>query len=150
MIIIVTGSREWGEPVQRMLGRGRATVWSPLDRLRIEHATPESPLVVRNGMARRGADHLVHEWCEEYKGEHVIEDPNPADWANWGNQAGFRRNGDMVAKGADMGLVWAVPCSKNSPWCPKGIHPTHGTADCVDKMRKADIPVFFCPSGMKW
>lgn len=150
MIIIVTGPREWGEPAQRALGRGRATVWTPLDRIRAKHATPENPLVVRNGMARRGVDALVHEWCEEYKNEHVIEDPNPADWDRWGRGAGFKRNGDMVRKGADMGLAWGLPCEKGLPWCPPGLHPTHGTADCVAQMRKAGIPVFFCPSGMKW
>lgn len=150
MILIVTGSREWGEPAHRRLGRGRASVWVPLDRIRLRHATPENPLVVRNGMASRGLDSLVHEWCEEYRNEHVIEDPNPADWNRWGWRAGFRRNGGMVRKGADQGLVWAVPCTKNSPWCPPGPHPTHGTADCVKQMRKAGIPVFFCPNGMKW
>lgn len=106
MIVIVTGSREW---------RDRTSAWNPLERIRLKHATPDNPLVIRNGKARHGLDSIVSEWVERNQNNHVVEDPNPADWGRWGKQAGFRRNAAMVSKGADMGLAWAVPCMKRTP-----------------------------------
>lgn len=142
MRLIVTGSRSW---------LGRASVWMPLDRLRLKHGTLENPLLVSNGKASRGLDQLVSEWIEEYEGEGVVEIPFVADWDGPARrQAGFIRNQRMVDEGADMLLVWANPCRENKPWCPSGAHPTHGTADCVRRARDSGIPVHFCPRGMSW
>lgn len=137
-VLIITGSRDWTD---------RRSVWTPLDRLRGQHGR----LLIRNGKARKGADALVSEWCEENRRGGVTERPYPADWGGSGGKgAGFVRNGAMVDAGANAVLAWANPCRKNSTWCPPGPHPSHGTADCVRKARTAGIPVHFCPLGMKW
>lgn len=140
MLIGITGSRTWS---------GRASVWTPLNRLRVKHGTLENPLRILNGKAKRGADLLVSEWTEEYKGEGVLEIPCPADWS-LGGQAGFIRNQQMVDRRPGFFLAWVNPCPGTKPWCPKGLHPTHGAADCVDKARDAGIPVHFHPRGMSW
>lgn len=142
MELIVTGPRGWTD---------RREVWAPLDRLRERHALPDRPLVVHNGMAKKGLDRLVDEWTEGRPC--VVQVPHPADWSR-GLQAGFDRNQDMVdaavKAGAEAALAWGLPCTRNKPWCPAGLHPTHGTADCVKKARAAGLPVHFCPSGLSW
>lgn len=135
--VIVTGSRDW---------RGTASVWVPLTRLLERHGQ----VTVLNGKCPRGADELASRWVDEYRNEGASEIPFEADWDRHPGQAGFIRNGKMVAAGAHQVLAWANPCSRRRPWCPPGRHPSHGTADCVAKARAAGIPVYFCPQGMSW
>lgn len=137
--IIVTGPRGWTD---------RKTVWTPLDRALDYYGT----LLVRNGKAREGVDALVSVWTDEKKGHGVFEDPRPADWDTHGKKAGFIRNGEMVraVPRADVVMAWGLPCKQNAPWCPPGLHPTHGTADCVRQARSAGIPVRFSRHGMSW
>lgn len=138
-VVIVTGPRDWLD---------RRAVWRPLD-LTLAHY---GSLLVRNGKAKRGVDSLVSEWTRLQKGHGVTEDPHPADWDTHGHQAGFIRNGEMVKAlpRADVVMAWGLPCEKNARWCPRGVHPTHGTADCVKKAREAGIRVVFSRHGMKW
>jgi hypothetical protein len=135
--IAVTGSRDWWD---------RRSVWTPLDRLRIRY----DHLVVFNGMASQGLDHLVDEWAMGHEGDGVHQVPFPADWSRDGRRAGFLRNGQMIQAHPDRVLAWAKPCRKAKRSCPPGKHPSHGTADCVKQARDAAIPVSFCPTGMKW
>lgn len=135
--LIVTGSRDWLD---------RRSVWLPLNRLLGHHGR----LLVRNGKAKRGVDKHVSDWCERFDDSLVLEDPHPADWDAFGFQAGFRRNQEMVDAGAGAVMAWANPCRKNGRWCPPGMHPSHGTADCVKKGRAAGIPIYFSPEGMSW
>lgn len=137
MRLIVTGSRNW---------RGAASVWTPLDALLGRHGQ----LTVLNGKASRGLDQLVSEWAAERREDGVTEIPFEADWDRYRNRAGPIRNQAMVDAGADMLLAWASPCRKGDPWCPPGVHPSHGTADCVKKAQVAQIPVHFCPRGLSW
>lgn len=137
--ILVTGSRGWTD---------RPTVWRPLDKM----LGSRRRLLIRNGKATKGADGLVGQWTDLRKGQGVTEDPHRADWNAHGYQAGFIRNGVMVKAlpRPDLVMVWALPCEKNTRWCPRGVHPTHGTADCVEQARKAGLLVTFCPQGMSW
>lgn len=141
LTVIVTGSSHWWD---------RPSVYRPLDRLRRKC----DRLVVRNGKAKRGLDAIVSDWTELHKGDGVVEDPFPADWTPRPGvvnmQAGLIRNQRMVDEGADLVVVWAKPCRKSSPWCPPGEHPSHGTADCVRRARDSGIPVYFCPTGLRW
>lgn len=136
-VLGVTGSRDWAT---------RSSVWIPLTQM-LRH---RKRLLVRNGKAKRGVDRHVSDWTARLPDHLVLEDPHPADWGRHGNQAGFLRNQEMVDAGMDALMAWALPCRKNAPWCPTGEHPTHGTADCVDKARAAGIPVYFSPEGMSW
>lgn len=133
----VSGSRSWTR---------RSAVWVPLGRMLQHHRR----LVIRNGKCRRGADKLVSEWTERFPDHLVLEDPHPANWHAFGNQAGFLRNKRMVNTGLDALMVWANPCRDNSFWCPPGEHPTHGTADCVKAARAAKVTIHFSPEGMSW
>lgn len=144
MKLAVTGSRDWW---------GRASVWTPLDRIRVRY----DEVIIVNGKAKDGLDALVSEWTEEYANEGVAEIPLPADWNNTQNDphfvrhlAGFVRNQKIIDERPDRLLVWANPCRRRKPSCPPGVHPSHGTADCVQRARDAKIPVSFCPRGMKW
>lgn len=137
--ILVTGPRGW---------TNRQAVWMPLDRA----LTHYGKLLVRNGKARDGVDGLVSAWTDRKKGCGVTEDPHYADWNTRGNQAGFIRNGEMVRAlpRPDIVMAWGLPCKKNARWCPPGLHPTHGTADCVEQARAAGLRVRFSPHGMSW
>jgi hypothetical protein len=136
--IIVTGSRGWWH---------WPSVQQPLDNLLRKHGR----LLIRNGRARYGLDALVHRWTVEHEAQGAMEDPHWADWDRFGRaEAGRIRNQRMVDEGADLLLVWALPCRKRTPWCPPGEHPTHGTADCVRRARDAGIVPKFCPMGMSW
>lgn len=135
--LIITGSRDWAD---------RRSVWLPLNRMLKHHGR----LLIRNGKNRRGADRLVSDWTERFDDSLVLEDPHLPDWDTFGNYAGNLRNQKMVDAGARAVMVWANPCRKNGRWCPKGEHPSHGTADCVKRARAASIQIHFSPSGMSW
>jgi hypothetical protein len=137
LTIIVTGSRDWWH---------QPSVHQPLNGFLQKY----DRLLIRNGLAKRGLDDLVHRWTEDHLDQGAVEDPYKADWDRFGNRAGHIRNQRMVDEGADMVLAWANPCRRNGPWCPPGRHPSHGTADCVRRARDAGIPVHFCPRGMSW
>lgn len=138
-VVIVTGPRDWTDP---------KTVWRPLD-LTLAHY---GSLLVRNGKATRGVDSMVSDWTDARRGHGVTEDPHYADWDTHPRQAGFIRNGEMVKAlpRADVVMAWGLPCKKNARWCPPGIHPTHGTADCVEQARAAGLRVVFSRHGMSW
>lgn len=159
MKLIVTGSQTWTH---------RPSVHEPLDLLRTRHARPGSPLVVVNGLAERGLDAIVNGWTRLHP-EDVLQVPFPADWGGpcadtcWAGHrrknrygldycptAGHRRNQGMVDADADQVLAWASCCRRNRRGCPPGLHPSHGTADCVRRARRAGIPVSCCPQGMVW
>lgn len=137
MKLAVTGSRSWWR---------RGAVWIPLTRL----LTRYGEVTVFNGKCPRGADPLATEWVDEYREEGASEEPFEADWERLGGYAGHERNGRMIAAEPQLLLVFANPCQKRTKWCPKGEHPSHGTANCVDQARDAGIPVKFSPYGMSW
>jgi hypothetical protein len=113
-VLLVTGSREWTD---------RRRLVSVLIRERAEH--PD--LVVRHGKAKRGADDMTRQWCED---NGVPQDPMPADW-NRGLAAGFARNTDMVEKEPQPYRCHAFIVVNRSP----------GTMDCAKKAGRAGIYV---------
>jgi hypothetical protein len=135
--ILVTGSRDWWD---------RKSVWDPLGHTLARYGR----VLVIHGDCPGGADLFTRQWAEAHRDQGADQDPHPADWAKHNKKAGPIRNGEMVEEGADMALVFANPCRTRKPWCPPGVHPSHGTADCVEKARAADIPVYFCPKGLSW
>lgn len=135
----VTGSRLWTDAL---------AVWRPLDALLRRHGR----LRLAHGDARRGADFLARRWYERTEARRpgrVTHLPLAADWS-LGRGAGMARNKALVDSGLDLLLAFAVPCRKSSRWCPPGVHPTHGAANCVEHARAAGVRVLFCPSGMSW
>jgi hypothetical protein len=77
---------------------------------------------------------------------------HPADWfpgddARFGRGAGFKRNGEMVALGADEWEAFGLPCSDHRCY-RQDPHISHGTAHCAGLAAEAGIPVFpFGPDG---
>ncbi len=123
--VLVTGSREY---------RGSA-VLREISLLAIEHGRDN--LVVVHGAARSGADKLA-DMAAKALGIRV--EPHAADWGRYNKRAGYIRNEEMVALGADLTLVFALQCAKAS--CQgRAPHDTHGTAHCAQAARKAGIPV---------
>ncbi len=115
---------------------------------------------------RGGADAMIRRWAEGPRASllGVVEERHPADWAGpcgiacdhgprrtrrGGGEycplAGMRRNEEMVVRGADVCLVFGVPCRKPGPCrdrygrvLPVG-HLTHGTHDCASLALAAGI-----------
>lgn len=118
--VIVTGSRYWSD---------RAAVRRALEG---EYLALESGrLVVVHGGCASGADAYAAEWCRQNNGWDLLtEESHAADWDRYGKAAGPIRNGQMVAKGADLVLAFLQPDA-----------PNNGTRNCIKLARAAGIPV---------
>lgn len=78
-----------------------------------------------------GADtlaHILYIYLKEC-GRDIKETQVDADWKTHGKKAGVLRNQRMV----DLNPDWCIQM-------PGGV----GTADCVKRCNKANIPVFYC------
>ncbi len=135
--VLVTGSRTWRRP---------GSVHRALDVLLGRWGN----LTVVHGQCPTGADAYAARWAWENEALGVLQEPFPADWKRWGAGAGPLRNALMVRSGPDLALVFANPCHRRSLGCPSGEHPSHGTADCVRRIREAGVPVRFAPQGLLW
>lgn len=139
--VLVTGSREC---------RDVQAVYNVLDFILADH--PD--LIVIHGKNESGADWFARRWCwkhlaAEWEGR-VREEPHPADWAGkcrltcrpghrrrrrldgteFCPAAGNYRNQEMVDSGADECVAFYKDGAGNV-----------GTTDCVERARKAGIPV---------
>jgi hypothetical protein len=128
--ILVTGSRDWTD--ERAIAAALLEV-----RDRAVTAGPQRILVV-DGACPTGVDEIAHRWARLWG---WLTERHPADWNRYGKAAGFRRNAEMVAVGADTCLAFIRPCTK--PGCPdhaNGPHGSHGATDCADRAEGAGIP----------
>jgi len=112
--VLVTGSRDW-----RDIAKIRTQMHIACARYL------PSAIVIVHGGCPRGADRLADVWAKRYG---LRTEPHPADWETHGKRAGFIRNAEMVALGADVCLAFIKDGSKGA---------TH-TADLAEK---AGIPV---------
>jgi hypothetical protein len=135
--VIVTGSRDWRRP---------SSVRNALNALLGYHGS----ILLTHGLCPTGADDDAETWFQENVAPNVRRKVFPANWKLHGSRAGFIRNEVMILSGADLVLAFANPCPARKPWCPPGLHPSHGTADCVKQARQAGIQVKFSPEGMSW
>lgn len=120
--LLITGSRDWEDEESVRFEIAGMTMLHP-------------GLVIVHGACRSGADLFAAKAAADIG---VRQEPHPADWKRDGKRAGFIRNQVMVDLGADVCLVFAMPCQgcRN----PES-HDSHGTAHCAAIAAKAGIPV---------
>ena len=118
--VLVTGSRAWDDParIYRELGS-------------IARQVGHGRIVVVHGDAQ-GADRIAAVWAGTWP---VKEERHPADWVRYGKSAGYRRNAEMVALGADVCLAFIKDGSRGATHCAglaekAGIPVQRYTADC--------------------
>lgn len=80
-------------------------------------------VVFVSGMAKKGADKQIVDWCEANSYDYVAM---PADWEQYGKAAGFIRNGEM-AKVSDILLAF---WTQNS----------NGTRNMIEQMQRLGKP----------
>lgn len=112
--VLITGSREWDD--------------DPLLCTTLAMAVQEAPAgarpVIVHGACSRGADNTADIWARNHR---LAIERHPADWKQFGKSAGFRRNAEMVALGADLCLAFVKDASR-------------GATHCADLAEKAGIP----------
>jgi SLOG family YspA-like protein len=90
MRMLVTGSRDWDD--------ARAVRQAMLDCV-----VDDGPVIVVHGDCPSGADAIADAIA---LGMRWTTERHPADWKTYGKGAGFRRNAEMVALGADICLAF--------------------------------------------
>jgi hypothetical protein len=118
--ILVTGARDWKD--KAIIRHALFNTWQKAGSPKINSDIPNVVLIV--GRAR-GADTFAEIVGEAFG--FTIE-PYEADWEHKGKGAGPQRNQQMVNSGADICLAFLHEGSK-------------GTADCIKRAEKAEIPV---------
>lgn len=99
--VLVTGSRNWSEVEvvgQQMIHAGDLN-------------TTRRPMLLVSGACPTGADRIAETFAEAWGWQ--IE-RHPADWSRHGRGAGFRRNAEMVAAGADLCLAFIKDGSRGA------------------------------------
>ncbi len=114
--LLVTGSRTWTD---------HGLIYATLLDLRDYWADPEAVLV--HGAAR-GVDTIAARFWGNWG---LLVEPHPADWRRHGKRAGYVRNAEMVALGADRCVAFIRDRSK-------------GATMCADLAERAGIPVRRC------
>ena len=94
MRVLVTGSRDWDD-ARKVRFVLLAVVLAA-----------EDAVVVVHGACPSGADAIAGQWVRENPERGALEERHPADWRTYGKAAGFRRNAEMVAAGADLCLAF--------------------------------------------
>lgn len=128
--LVSTDTKYRGRPAVRVLICGSRD-WANEDAILAQVFTLPDQSVIIHGACPTGADAIARKWAEvlQYK-----QNPYPADWSRYGNQAGPIRNTRML-KESKPDLVWAF---------------THelvgGTGDMVNKAKRAgiEVKVFGC------
>jgi hypothetical protein len=113
--LLVTGSRTW---------RDVPAIEQALAVILARH--PEGVLLV-HGACPRGADAIAAAYATRTPGYRT--EAHPADWDRYGRAAGYRRNAEMIALGADGCAAFI-----------RGASP--GSSSAVRLARAAGIPIW--------
>jgi hypothetical protein len=96
-------------------------------------------------------DWLAELWVRDrqWRGWPVMAERHPAAWKKYLKTAGFRRNADMVALGANRCVALIDACQKHPCEEPQPCG-THGATHCADLAEQAGIPTERCyPAGVE-
>jgi hypothetical protein len=135
MRILVTGSRDWTDPV--LISRHLSDyINKHCIMLHDENGHPTrrdwSDVVIVHGAAR-GADRLAASWAEHLDPP-IKTEPHPVtpgDWEANPKIAGYMRNKHMVDLGADVCIAFLRPCRKTNCWRTES-HLSHGGSHTAD------------------
>lgn len=121
--VLVTGSRTWTDGA--VIRRALVDAWV---------ASSGRPFVLVHGHCPTGADAAADDWGTQMASVHdeTTVERHPAKWlkpdgVSYDRAAGFRRNAEMVAAGADLCLAFIKAHSK-------------GATHCLELAEKAGIP----------
>lgn len=120
--VLVTGSRDWED--EAAVRRALVDAWV---------ASNGRPFIVVHGHCPTGADAVAESWGASMAALHAdtTVERHPALWhradGRYDRTAGFRRNAEMVAAGADLVLAFIKAGS-------------HGATQCLELAEKASIP----------
>lgn len=101
MRMLITGSRTWTDRSLIF----RAMSWA---------GWRDTAITVVHGKCHKGADDIADDFARQLGW--TIEG-HPADWKRYGRRAGFVRNAEMVAAGADVCLAFIHNNSKGATMC---------------------------------
>lgn len=127
MRILVTGSRSWTD---------REAIFRALLATGVKgFPNDDYQRVLVSGGCPTGADALAESVAQRMS---WTVERHPANWGAHGRAAGFRRNAEMVALGADVCLAFLMPCSKRGCTEPQP-HSSHGAGGCAQLAMRAGI-----------
>ena len=98
MRVLVTGSRDY-------------PWWNDVNRALLEYLHDAFNITIVHGACPRGADMWAQRFVDYQK---VRCEQYPAEWDKYGKRAGYVRNADMVALGADLCLAFINEESKGA------------------------------------
>jgi hypothetical protein len=112
--VLVTGSRDW--PKAWMV------VFELAEAARDAENWGRGQLTVVHGACPTGADRTARNWVSWVTAPGgnsfpIIEEAHPAEWDLYGKAAGFIRNSQMVALGADLCLAFIKDKSRGATHC---------------------------------
>jgi len=103
--ILVTGSRDWPKPF---------SVYTYLGTAIVDNGMPMDVTIIHGGA--KGADQFAGEFARQWVYD---EEVYPANWKGLGKRAGYARNAEMVAAGADICLAFIKNNSRGATMCAK-------------------------------
>lgn len=109
--VLVTGSRDWPNP---------GLVHHVLNHTYCEASRQRRRMVLVQGKCPKGADAQAVDWarCMIVMGFPVLIESHPADWNGPVKRgAGYRRNAEMVKRGAEVCHAFIKDSSKGSMHC---------------------------------
>lgn len=135
MRVIVTGPREWrGEKCFNAL-------YGVMTGIRDEYNVPDDETITLVEGEARGFDKMARAIALDLGWEidpHPVLTWYPGDVFN--PEAGHQRNQEMVDTGGDIALAGQMGCTKKEH-LGQDFHITHGTADCMERLEDAGIPI---------